>query len=233
MFYGSLIGFGVGAQGGALTLTPQSSAQSASDLTAYTFATQGIGTASSDRIVIVAVNGVNVSSGTSLSSATIAGVSATILVQRTNNAAGVDNITAVIAAAVPTGTTGDVVLTFSTGQLKAAISTYSMTGGSITPHSTYTNTNGTDAVPDITINVPVGGGHVCVVMWFNGVGATTCTWGGTGITEYSDLSLEAGELHSSAYGNFAGGASSLNVTATISSGTITRQSMCGVSFSPA
>lgn len=228
-----LCGFGVGAAGGALTITPQSSASSASDLTTYTFSAQAIGAASADRIVIVACGAVNVSSGTTLSSATIGGISATILKQQTNNAASVDTIFAIIAASVTSGTTADIVLNYSAGQLRAGVSTYSMTGGSITPYATYANTNGTDAVPDITINVPAGGGHVCGTYFYNGIGATSVTWAGSGMTEGHDFNPESVDTMSSAYGNFSGGTSSLNVTATPVAGTITRQSMCGVSFSAA
>ncbi len=228
-----LVGFGVGAAGGALTITPQSSASSGSDLTTYTFSAQAIGTASSDRIVIVAVGAANISTGTTLSSATIGGVAATIQKQQTNNAASIDTISAVITAAVPTGTTGDVVLTFSTGQLRVGISTFSLTGGSATASETQADTNGTDAVPDVTINVLAGGGWVGCTYGYTGTATATVTWAGTGVTEASDAIAEVADTFSAAYGNFASGTSALNVTATYSNGTITRQSSCGVSFSAA
>lgn len=212
----------------ALTITPQSTANSAPSSSSVSYTSQAIGSAASDRIVIVALYAVRDITGTVVSSATIGGVSATILKQQTNHAVSVDNVTAILAAAVPSGTTATVAITFNNSVLRCNIATFSMVGGSISPYATYANTNATDAVPDITIDVPAGGGHVAVVGLYQG-STTTFTWAGSGITEAYDVANT--ESFSAAYGNYAASASSVNVTATPDAGTVTRQSMCGVSFS--
>lgn len=215
-----------------LTITFQSSTSSGTDTASHSFASQAIGTATADRIVIVAWGAVNVTIPTTnaLSSATIGGVAATILTQQNNNAASTGNISGIIAAAVPTGTTATVALTFNAAQLRCGIATYSMTGGSITPYATYTNSNGTDTVPDLTVTVPAGGGHVAGVYGYSGTGTATVSW--TTLTEGADMIVEAADTFSSAYSNSTPGFGPTNLTATFSNGTITRQSMTGVSFSP-
>lgn len=94
--------------------------------TTYTFSAASLGAADSNRRIIVAF-GARAGSNTafSISSATIGGVSATISAQ--NNAqddGGNRDAAALIIADVPTGTTGDVVVTMSRSGVRAAIGVY-------------------------------------------------------------------------------------------------------------
>ena len=91
----------------------------------YTFSAATIGTAVAGRVVIVGVTWFNDTART-LSSATIGGVSASILVQTgANGTIAVGS--AIIAAVVPTGTTADVVVNMSgsTGGCAAGVWTAS------------------------------------------------------------------------------------------------------------
>src|SRR3990167_7900479 len=114
----------------------------ATNLTTYTWSAQNLGTASSDRYIIVAIISRQVgTTAPTVSSASIGGVSATIV--RQNNS-GVSNLNTVafILANVPTGTTGDVVVTFGSQQVRAAIGMYAATGMNPTPTDQGSSTAG-------------------------------------------------------------------------------------------
>lgn len=76
----------------------------------------GIGSASSTRLVIVAIGG-PLASGRSISSATIGGVAATIHVDKQGNSSWA----AIISAVVPTETTADIVLTMNLSVFNNAV----------------------------------------------------------------------------------------------------------------
>jgi hypothetical protein len=85
------------------------------NLTTYTFTAASLGTAHADRYVIVGVASVAGFART-ISSATIGGVAATL-----NHNQNLGFTGRIISAAVPTGATGDVVLTFSGAMTSCAI----------------------------------------------------------------------------------------------------------------
>lgn len=91
--------------------------------TTYTFSSCDLGVASADRRVIVGAHMYG-STSRSLSSATINGVSATEL---TTDTALTGNCVLIIAA-VPTGTTGDIVLTWSGSCAGSAVTVWYATG---------------------------------------------------------------------------------------------------------
>lgn len=93
------------------------------DTTAYTFSSENLGTAAADRHIIIAAS-TRTSGGVTLSSATINGESATVSVQDTNG----DICVAIIIAAVPSDTSGDVVITWSGATDRCAICVYRATG---------------------------------------------------------------------------------------------------------
>ncbi|MEB3209662.1 MAG: hypothetical protein VKK63_12215, partial [Synechococcus sp.] len=92
----------------------------------YTFTAASIGAADSNRRVVVAF-GARAGSNTafSISSATIGGTSATILVQKdATDDGGNKDMAALLIADVPTGTTADVVVNMSRSGVRAAMATY-------------------------------------------------------------------------------------------------------------
>ena len=115
------------AMGAGPTLSFRASGSSTSDLTTYTFAGVDIGTAATNRHVVVGVQG---SGGTArtLSSVTVAGVTATILVEATDTGGGGEDHVALVIAAVPTGTTGDVVVTWSGAFARGAYGVWAVYG---------------------------------------------------------------------------------------------------------
>lgn len=95
----------------------------------HTFTSASIGVASSDRVVACAINFTAMSENSSwaLSSATIAGVAATIHTQHTGPDGYYSSGVAIISASVPSGTTGNIVLSFN-GDVAVLCSVYAMTG---------------------------------------------------------------------------------------------------------
>lgn len=158
------------------------SATDTANATTYTFSSQNLGTADADRYIAVGI----VARGTSpvtVSSATIGGVSATISVQTTNTTPGY-NIAAIIIAAVPSGTTGDIVVTFSAGVLRCGIAAYRLVGiDSITPADTGTSVAN---APTTSLDIAANGVGIGMAMT---QASTTTTW--TGLTEDSDFTPES------------------------------------------
>jgi len=92
--------------------------------TTYTITGVNFGTADANRRIVIGI-AARATSTFTVSSATIGGVSATILAQVTQvPVAGAFNIHAYITADVPTGSSGTVAITLSTGALRLQIATY-------------------------------------------------------------------------------------------------------------
>lgn len=121
-----------------------------SDLTAqstYTLSGMGIGTANTNRRVLVAIGIINIPVRT-VTGVTIGGVSATELAQ-VSNAGGVT--TAWYYADVPTGTTANVVITLDASASNCHAATYRLVGeNSMTPTDTDT-TNGSGSSQSTTV----------------------------------------------------------------------------------
>lgn len=180
-------------------------ATSAADLTTYTFAAQPLGAAAADRYIVV---GVQRRPAATVSAVTVGGVSATQVVTATNS----DNAVSLWIAAVPTGTTGDVVVTLSTGVLRCAIQVYRLTGiASPVPYHTVTG-SGTGTASG-ALNIPAGG--VAIGCAVQGTTTTAATW--AGLTEDYDAQVEV-ITASSASGTFASPQTGLTVSCTFGGG---------------
>lgn len=208
---------------GPVALAYQTQVSNTADLSSYSFASTAIGTASTDRIVVVGITVSAASSGAtrSVSSVTIGGISATQL----SHVVGATWMTAAIyAAAVPTGTTATIAITMSGTCGRCACAVWAMTGGSITPFDTATDTNAS-ADPNASIDVPANGGAVAAA---GSATSTTTTW--TGLTERVDTALEGFSTHTVASDVFASAQTGLSVTANFAGAA--DNSMAMASFSP-
>ena len=108
--------------GSSLTFGYRAAAASLADSSTYTFPAVELGPAGSGRAVIVAVSGRKAGVAATISSITIGGVSATIdKVAGDGGGTGVE----VARATVPTGTSGDVVVTWSTTVLRCHVAVWS------------------------------------------------------------------------------------------------------------
>lgn len=168
----------------AITFAYETTLASTSDLTTYTFAGADIGTADTARCVIVSALSRKAGAAHTLSSMTIGGVSATII-QNQNNTVTNSDTAALAAAIVPTGATGDIVVTWSTGVLRTQIGIWTAinTDNCTTPSDSDASTA---ADPSVTLTIPAGG--VAVGSGLSAA-ASSATW--TGMTENFDTTLES------------------------------------------
>jgi len=115
------------------SLTYLTTASDTVDRTAYTFSGLSLGDADPSRIIAVVVNCTDVLTVTSV---TVAGVSATIHLQAT----GIFTTCAIATAAVPTGTTGDVVVNLNTTGEDCGVGLWRIVNlPSTTPYDTASN----------------------------------------------------------------------------------------------
>lgn len=195
---------------------------STSTATSHTFSAQGIGAAATGRRVVVGVSCYSGSSGT-LSSATIAGVSATIAVQAT----GTTTIAALIIAQVDSGTTGDIVLNWSSSNTNVAIQVYRIVDlTSSTAHATGSDNTLSSGAFSFTYNIAANGVSVVSAVSIDGT-----AWGSwsSGLTEDSDQYVASANAAASASGTFA--SAQTPYTATATAGTGTRGAAVGASWS--
>lgn len=200
--------------GGPVAIVFANSYPDTTDQTTYTFSSAAIGTASADRIVIVVI-GSRANSARSISSVTIAGIAATVIATANNTGGGAD-IVAIYAAAVPSGTTGNVVITFSGTMLRCGIGTYAMTGASsVTPYDTATAVPSGSSASINTIDSPANGAILGASL-AGSSGTASVTW--TGLTENFDIQPETSSSGvSGACGDFASSQTNRTVGVTVGS----------------
>lgn len=159
-----LIGFGAGGDLPAV-VSYIGSNSSPNNNTAYTFTAQNIGTASSDRIVVVGTT----SNGNSLgiSGITLGGSAMTKIAEGSNS----NHFATLYYLAYPTGATADIVVTWGDGKLRCGIVVYTITKAlSATP--THSNSAGASStIVSTTINYNANG----VVIGVSHAGANTTT----------------------------------------------------------
>jgi hypothetical protein len=151
------------------TITYLQNTQTGDNAEAYTFSAVNFGAAAAGRYIICCVYGQS-ATGT-ISSVSIGGVAAT---QATSVKAN-DDALSIYIAAVPTGTSGDVVVTWTAAMGDCGVATYSTSGvGSTTAtdQGTSSTASGTTGQTNLTINA----GGIGVAISKNRHGATTCSW---------------------------------------------------------
>jgi hypothetical protein len=181
---------------------------STADQTTYTFSSQNLGSAAADRYIVVCIQSRRASGTPTVNSVSVGGVSATIV----NQVGNTGSVAAIAIAAVPSGTSGDVVVTFDSGMLRCAVELYRVTGiGSAAAHDSGVSTA---APPSRNMAIPAGGLAVGCAAFSQASGSAT--W--SGLTEDYDTSAESLLTCTSASGEFATEQSSLAVTCTPSAG---------------
>lgn len=160
--------------------------ESSADQTVYTFSAEPIGAARSDRQVLLCVHARKASATAITATATINGVSTTVVQQVHNATGGAANYAGMFMLNVPTGTTGDIVITFNAAVLRVGMQIYRLTGlASTTPVDTYSGTTTlSDTLTISTNSVVIGAAN-------RGSGSITTVW--TGITEDHEDTLVGGE----------------------------------------
>lgn len=155
-------------------------ANSTSDLTTYTFAAQGIGTASPKRLVVVAIHARR-SSNRTISAVTIGGIAAAIVQSASSHLPN-----GFAFAIVPTGTTADIVITFSADVTRCAIGVATLASyRNVAPVTVATNI-ATSTLNNRIVDIPDG---AIALSAFSTEGTSACTT--TGATELQDDTIEA------------------------------------------
>jgi hypothetical protein len=178
------------------------------NLSTYTFSAANIGAADATRIVVVTAHGSS-GSGNALTSATIAGVSATIVGQ-VETLSHVRSV--IISARVPTGTTGDIVLNFAGAYSRMVVGVYRIVNADFTADDVQSDGSQGTTTRSVTLNVPANG--VVIAADASQTAVADSTW--SGVTEDFDTSCEALDQCTGAHGGpFATNASkSVQVTHT-------------------
>ena len=176
-------------------LTYITTASSTANATSYTFSSQSLGNPDQGRYIVIAASSRRNGSFTTISGVTVAGVTATAAVTIEYNG-GVNNGTfnGLWIAAVPTGTTGDVVVSCgSNTHGAAAASIYRLVGvSSATPATTASDEEG--VALSLNLNTTARSALIAVR---GSADLTSANW--VGITEQIDSAIQTGSINS----NFA------------------------------
>jgi hypothetical protein len=176
-----------------------SSANSSANASTYTFSGLTFGAASETRYIAAAVAWRSAGNTNDISSVTIGGVTAT-LVGKARNIGGTNGVSGahIYIAAVPTGTTGTVVVSLSETAVRAGVSVYALDGlDGATASATAIDDTGTSAL-SATINPPADA-HAIGIL-FHGI---------------------SGSRMSSAHGDLSAGSQSVNASISGSNATWT------------
>lgn len=199
--------------------------------TIYTFPAMSLGAEASDRHILILVNaGLTSSSVPPISSITVGGNTATSVKEITHTNLGFSIRSAVWIVAVPTGTTGAVVITFASSMGRCAAALLRVTG--LASAAAYATASDTVNPCTKTIDVPAGGllvGTSCTAL---SSGTPVCAW--TNLTESYDTPITGSTTGTSgAFDTFASAQSALSITANWSGGSSVITDMALASFSAA
>ncbi len=171
-------------------------------LTTYTFSSLSLGSAYVDRAIVIGV-AARASSIQTISSVTVGGVSTTPIYQ---NGGGTSSVAGFYIVAMPTGASGDVVVTFSGAMVRAGVVVWSVRHlQSLTATGTYALTGGS---PTAAINVSAGG--VALGLVYNTNNTSGVTW--TGLNLDFSNQVSGVMTFSSSSAAFANAQTGLSVT---------------------
>ena len=161
------------------TITKTDTGFDSDNLTTYTFSGKSFGAASTDRKIIVGAWTRDTSS-INVVSATIGGVSASVVIDHACTSGSMKSI-ALLIADVPTGTTGDVVITYNTQSSDCYIIVYATTG--------LTSSTPTDTSEPASTTLDVMKGGVVVALSENPSTTQSASW--SGLTEDLDVLFDS------------------------------------------
>jgi hypothetical protein len=174
--------------------------------TTFTFSTQAFGSADATRIVVVGTASEdNGATDANITSMTIGGVAATQIVQATNSTEHVE----IWAAAVPTGTTGDVVINYSADAFSVGIGVWALYNAQITNTDEGTDTDSNPAT--FALDIAAGGVALACVCQRSNTNPTF-TW--TNLTEnYDEFVVTSDTWMTGASAAFASAQTNLSIEA--------------------
>ena len=164
-----------------------------------TFASVPFGTAAANRYIVITVASVNVGGGT-VTGVTVGGVAATNVANVTNSGGAFPVRSGIWIASVPTGASGNIVVSDSDAFVDISIGVYAIYApSSAAPSATGTSTA---ATPSVTLTAPANGVIIGGLAGTSGAG----TW--TGLTK--NVVLTWGEAASAA--STSGGSLTVSVS---------------------
>ncbi len=176
----------------------------------FSFTSQSLGAAAAGRYIVVCIEA-RIGGGTpTLTDVTIAGITATIVKQQASGA-GPRDITAIAIAAVPTGTSGTIDVTFSATMLRCSISVYRVLG--IDGLAAFDTDGSTATNPTCNLDIPAGG-----VAFGSVIAAVNSAVSWTGLTEDYDTVMASNTTASTASDEFASTQTGLLLVGTFASG---------------
>lgn len=192
-----------------MALTYRTIVGSTSGLSSYTLSAVPIGTASSSRYVVIAMSAKFLgTTAASISTLTIGGVSATIVTTATGTGSNIATTTLAYAL-VPTGTTADIVVTYSRAALRCAAAVWTISGSGTISVDT-SNQFGGSANPSPTATLDLSTSAVTM-----GVGARFTNTGShiwSGLTKRGQTDFGSGTI-SAADATLVAGANAISVSA--------------------
>lgn len=196
------------------------------DTTAYTFSGAALGAAHSNRKILVGIVATDAGNDTTVSTVTVGGISASLETDGSTTARAINtsdtnsHVAEFWIASVPTGTTGDIVVTMSEASTNCGIVVYRLLNAAIQSVVIDVATTYSQA---ITVN-----GFGAIIGLIHLDDDTTCTW--TNLTEDVDATIETAQAaYSSASLRFPTGGSK-TITATPAS--VNNDSMVLVAYKP-
>ncbi len=165
----------------AADLTYHTTVGNTADLTTYTFSNVNIGTAAYDRCVIVSAHSRKAGAAATLSSVSIGGSAATILIQNSNTVTNT-NVIGLASRIVPAGSTTTIAVTWSEGMLRSQIGVWTATGLADCTNP-YDSDSSIATDPSVALDIPENG-----IAIGAGQSDEEATW--TGLTENYDQTLE-------------------------------------------
>jgi hypothetical protein len=181
--------------------------------TVYTFSGASLGTEAAGRVIVVCVSSGQDNAVRTISSVTVAGNACRINAQTGADGGSVANAVGIASLVLVSGTTGDIVVTFSSAAPRnCGITVYNVTG--LASETEFDFASSTSDPANMTISVEDGGCIIGVTNDRNTAG--TVTW--TGITEDVDDTIEASTstTHSTAFDVFETGETDKSITAELS-----------------
>ena len=216
-----LIGFAAG-QLPKVTYAWASNTTNGTSASTHTYAGQGIGTAATTRRVVFAIQATG-GTGTAVSSATVGGTAASLIVAR-QHSGDTSMFSEMWWAPLATGTTADIVVNYNNTKSRSGLIVWAVYDA----FPTAADTDGSESIsPSVTITAPAQGIVLAAAHLDH---SASVTWSWTGISEDADERAN-GVNHTGASAAFTAGNASLAVQAT-SSGPANRELLIAAAFRP-
>ena len=173
----------------------------------YTYSGLSFGAASSDRRIIVSAVGRKGGTGLDVTSVTVAGITATLLVKSIEESDNNSQFSVLYMASVPSGTSGDVVIDLNTSALRSSVAVYSLTGFE-QPQVFDTSTTGSTTQETATL-VDVKENSYVISGVMNGASASNPRWNTGQTTQDFGIQFQTNGYHSGASAFFTSAATDI------------------------